>query len=86
MIPSNITYENVLEALHKIDRNGIPPKRKAKKFSLIFEGRQYPPKYVISLANVYANGRELSWEDFNGGNETNTRLRRLGFEIVEIEI
>jgi hypothetical protein len=32
MIPSNITYENVLDALHKIDRNGIPPKRKAKKF------------------------------------------------------
>ena len=41
MIPSNITYENVLEALHKIDRNGIPPKRKAKKFFLIFEGQWF---------------------------------------------
>jgi hypothetical protein len=41
MIPSNITYENVLEALHTIDRNGIPPKRKAKKFFLIFEGQWF---------------------------------------------
>ena len=41
MIPSNSTYENVLEALHKIDRNGIHPKRKAKKFFLIFEGQWF---------------------------------------------
>jgi hypothetical protein len=84
VIPSNITYEDVIRALHAIDRNGVPDMRKSKKYSLIFEGRRYPPKYAISLANVYANGRELSWEDFNGGEqETNPRLRSLGFEIEE---
>ncbi|HIP84417.1 MAG TPA: hypothetical protein EYH15_02895 [Methanothermococcus okinawensis] len=32
------------------------PRKKFKEVSLEFNGRYYPPKYVISLANKYANG------------------------------
>ena len=34
------------------------------------------------MANVYANGKELDSSTFSGGDETNTFLRNLGFEIT----
>ncbi|MHA1918482.1 MAG: hypothetical protein ACTSWX_01955, partial [Promethearchaeota archaeon] len=44
----------------------------------------YPPKYVISLANKFVNGKELSPSLFNGGKESNDYLSKLGFRIVDI--
>lgn len=83
MIPSNIEKRHVIDALRKIDSDGLPSGRGSKKFLLDFEGRRYPPKYVISLANKFANGEELNSSIFNGGQETNDFLKRLGFNIVE---
>jgi hypothetical protein len=53
---------------------------------LEYEGKYYPPKYIISLANKYANDRELDSSEFSGGKETNSFLRALGFKIVEISL
>src|SRR3990170_5371923 len=86
MIPSNIEKEHVIKALREIDSNGIPDIRNSRRFVLFFNGRQYPPKYVLSLANKFANGEELNSSSFSGGQETNTFLTRLGFEIVEIPL
>lgn len=83
MIPENISRKNVLEAIEEIDRTGIPNGRTSKEFKLLFKGKLYPPKYVISLANKYANGEELNSSVFSGGNETNSLLERFGFEIIE---
>ena len=84
MIPSNVEREHIIEAVRKIDSKGVPASRRSKKFFLEFEGKRYPPKYVISLANKFANGAELDSSKFNGGQETNGFLRRLGFDIVEV--
>lgn len=84
MIPRNITREHVLKAIQEIGKESIPPSRRFKKFALLFEGEKYPPKFVLSKANVYANGRELRSEKFSGGIESNTFLRGLGFEIIHI--
>ena len=84
MIPNNIARNHILKAIQDIDRDGILKGRNSKKFKLVFEEKAYPPKYVISLANKYANGEELEPSDFGGGRETNDYLGRLGFEIVEI--
>ncbi len=83
MIQSNIDHEHVIKAMREIDSEGFPPRRGSNKFFLMFEGKRYPPKYAISLANKFANGDELDSSRFNGGQETNNFLKGLGFDIVE---
>jgi len=84
MIPINIKREHILRALEHIKNRGIPNGRKSKKFLLELEGQHYPPKYAISLANKYVNGKELETEHFSGGKESNDFLRFLGFNILRI--
>jgi len=84
MIPKNITRNYILNAVQKIDKDGIPKGRDSKKFRLAYGGKTYPPKYIVSLANNLANGEELESSGFSGGQETNDYLERLGFEITRI--
>ena len=83
MIPKNITREHILKAIEEVDRNGYPEGRGSKKFVLEHNQKHYPPKYIISLANKFANGVELDSEDFGGGKETNEFLEKLGFKIID---
>jgi len=78
MTPKNIRKEHIVKAIEEIKKSGIPKGRRSRKFLLEFEGKFYPPKYVISLANKYANGVELNPSEFSGGRETNDFLRALG--------
>lgn len=80
MIPTSFLRIDVLEALRRIDRDGVPLDRSAKKFVLVHRGKHYPPKYVSAVASQLASGSELS-PDADWGPETNGRLRRLGFTI-----
>lgn len=80
-IPKNIQREHVIEALKFIDEQGVPSNRESTKYNLSYNNRLYPPKYVISKANVYANGQELS--EFSGGEQTNSVLQGMGFEILQ---
>jgi hypothetical protein len=82
MIPQNITNNHIESAIKAIKNKDIPPRRNSKKFDLLFDGERYPPKYVISVANKFANGIELEARKFSGGQETNTFLRRRGFKII----
>jgi len=84
MIPLNIEKEHIIKAIGEIDSNGVPSGRQSIKFCIRFEEKQYSPKYVLSLANKFANGEELDPSSFNGGQETNNFLKRLEFDIVEI--
>jgi hypothetical protein len=83
MIPRNIESEHVIKAIDEIARSGVPYHRASVKYHLIYDGKPYPPKYVISIANKYANGSELGSSEFNGGAETNGFLRALGFTVDE---
>jgi len=85
MIPQNIKKEYILKALEEIDRTGVPEGRSSRKFVLGHEGKRYPPKYVLSLANKYANGKELDSEEFSGGTESNSFLGNLGFDIKDLK-
>lgn len=86
MIPKNIHQEHILKAIEEGKKTGIPKRRGSKKFLVEFNGVYYPPKYIISLANKYANGEELNPSEFSGGRESNDFLRALGFQIVEIKM
>lgn len=84
MIPKNIGRADVLEAIKQIESEGVPEGRSSVKWSVSWEGELYPPKYLISLSNVFANGHELPPSEHSGGVETNTYLEALGFDIVDV--
>ena len=81
MIPKHITRDAVLNALKKIDEIGVPRNRLSTKYNVVHQGKSYPPKYVISLANELTTGVELKPNEFGGGDESNGFLSNLGFEI-----
>ena len=58
-IPSNITKEHFLKAFDKIDKEGIPANGHSSTYDVEYEGNYYPPKLVVSYANLFANGKEL---------------------------
>lgn len=82
MIPRNIEREYILQAMEKIDIEGVPSSRRSTKYSLEYQGKHYPPKYVLSLANEYVNEVTLKPQDFTGGDETNRFLKEMGFTVV----
>lgn len=81
MIPENLSRYHILKAIEQIKREGTPRSRRSKKYYLEHEGNAYPPKYIISIANRFANGKELPPEDFSGGAESNNLLTSMGFTI-----
>jgi hypothetical protein len=83
MIPKNIKQQHVIQAIDEIERSGVRYHRESVRYNLIYQGKPYPPKYVLSIANKYANGRELEPSEFSGGVETNDFLRELGFSISD---
>ncbi|MFQ5871020.1 MAG: hypothetical protein ACE5IJ_05410 [Thermoplasmata archaeon] len=84
MIPDNIDRSHVLSALEEIDRSGIPAGRGSRRYLLVYREEEYPPKYVVALANRFANGVLLDSALFSGGYETNHYLQKLGFEIRSV--
>jgi hypothetical protein len=82
MINNNIGKEHIFKALEWINQNGIAQGRESRKYHLKYENQFYPPKYVLSIANKFATGNELEPSEFSGGDETNSFLADLGFEIV----
>jgi len=83
MIPDNIKSEHILRAIEEVEESGVPAERDSEKYDLTYNKKTYPPKYIISLANKYANNNELDHSAFSGGDETNRFLQSLGFNIIE---
>jgi 5-methylcytosine-specific restriction protein A len=81
-IPKNITKKHILEAIERIGQSEIPNDRHSVTLSFFYKGILYPPKYLISRANLFATGAELEPSEFLGGPEANQFLKDLGFEIV----
>lgn len=85
MIPANITKEHIDKAIKEIDKTGIRKGRHSSTYNLVYQGKSYPPKLVVSIANRYANGVELEGKDFDGGPGTEAfkLLEKFDFQITE---
>ncbi len=83
-IPVNITKEHLLRAIEQIDKEGVPSDAGSQYYDLLYLDKKYPPKLVVSLANLFANGEILDRNSFAGGLDTPcfNLLERNGFEIV----
>lgn len=82
-IPKNISYEHIIKAIQQIDREGVPKGRELTKYYLLRD-KYYPSKYVISIANTFANGEQIPFNKFNG-EEANEFLVKLGFCVSAIQ-
>ena len=78
-----ITKQNILAALKYIDENGVPSANARSKYELISdEGKSYPPKYVVAVADYLANGGEKpSTKNFIAV-EARRFLVKEGFQII----
>ncbi len=82
MIPDNITEQHVLQAIERIDKEGIKwPLTKSRKYDLLFNEKVYPPKYIFYIANEIANGDNLSHLAFHTS-EAITYLKKLNPNFV----
>ena len=83
MIPKNITREHIRQAAAQIDKEGVSPGRQSRKYHVIVDDKPYPPKYIISKANMYANGEKLMPFIFTA-QEALCFLKSRGFQIKPI--
>lgn len=75
--------EYIIEALRYIDENGVPFHNQSTKYELVTEdGKRYPPKYVVAVANHLANGKDISTEGYNAV-EAKSYLEGQDFTIEE---
>jgi len=78
-----VSDQNILDALKYIDENGVPDKNKSTQYVLVSdEGKQYPPKYVIAVANHIANGVAITTEGYNAV-EAKNHLKARGYVVEE---
>lgn len=76
-----INKEDIQKALEYIDKNGVPQKNRSTKYILVAEdGKEYPPKYVVAVADHLANGLPISIDAFNSI-DVNNWLKHRGFTI-----
>ena len=81
-IPENILKEHILKAMVVIDRDGIRPGRNSTKHEVLYDKKRYPPKYLISLANVYPNKEELDPNPSWDARKARNFLKTMKFTIV----
>lgn len=81
MIPPELNRQHVLAAINRCLSEGFPRKRRSTKHCLVYDGRHFAPKYIISEAcrAFYPDG--LDPDLFSGGPETNQVLEALGFHV-----
>lgn len=73
--------EYIMDALKYIDENGVPFHNQSTKYELVTDdGKRYPPKYVVAVADYLANGTNISTDGFNAV-EAKSFLEGQGFTI-----
>ena len=61
-----VDKQDIAAAIEYIDKHGVPNKNKSTQYVLVTEeGKQYPPKYVIAVANYLVNGGDIVTEGYN---------------------
>lgn len=80
---SVVEKDHILQAFNEIDIEGIRSGRHSSTYDVIYKGKSYPPKLVLSIAHRYATGEELDPSKFEGGKGTAAfnKLEALGFTI-----
>jgi hypothetical protein len=81
MIPSTLTPKSIQSAIEQIDRDGVPPERQSVHYDLCVNDKRCPPKYVVSLASLHANGVAHAPGAFNAVEAKNYFIKK-GYRII----
>lgn len=77
----NLRKESIIYAFKYIDKNGVPLNNQSTKYELVTEdGKRYPPKYVLAVADHLETGKDISTSGFDVM-EAKNYLNSLGFNI-----
>ncbi|MBC7390617.1 MAG: DUF3578 domain-containing protein [Opitutaceae bacterium] len=84
-IPNNINRSHLLQAIEKIDKEGYDFNAESSLYDVLYNGRRYPPKLIVSWANIFANGEELNRKEFYSGPDkpTFSLLEKNDFRIIK---
>ena len=75
-----LNEQNIIDALKFIDKNGVPLQNKSTKYEIVAaDGKRYPPKYVVAVADHLANGTDISTAF--GAVEAINFLKSMGFVV-----
>jgi len=80
--PNQITKQNVLDAVQKIENENIPLNAPTRWYVEI-KDKKYPPKEVMRYAHEQMNGEKV-WE-YGGGDATNKYLIKWGFKMIDLK-
>ena len=75
----NVTKENILHAIQEFEnsKETYPP---ARNTFLVHNDKEYPAKHIRGLAYKIANKKEISKNDYGGGEETVKFFTKRGFK------
>ena len=79
------TKRNINNALKYIDKNKVPENFQRENNYLLKDGKKYPPKYVVAVADYLVNKHEIKTEGFNDI-EVKEYFIKLGYKIAEYEL
>ena len=81
MAVPKLNKQDIMDALKFIDEKGVPQHNVSTKYVLVSEdGKTYPPKYVVAVADHLANGTDISTASF-GSEDARNCLESMGFSI-----
>ncbi|MBZ5753043.1 HNH endonuclease [Metabacillus rhizolycopersici] len=75
---------HVIKAIQKIGKEGMPWRKRSKRYHLIHENNFYPPNYVLLVAREFADDEEYLPSYNANAIHPRVLLESLGFTIVEI--
>ena len=82
MIPDDLEKKHFLQAASHIDHEGVPLPRRSVHYNLVLDGKRYPPKYIISLANRFAAGIDHPSDKFNAVEAVNY-FRAHKYQVID---
>ncbi len=77
---NNISRDNVIKAIEIFDSSKVTYPEPRNTF-LIYNSKRYPAKHIRGMAYQIANNREISKNEYSGGQETANFFRKLGFTV-----
>ena len=81
MAVPKLNKQDIMDALKFIDEKGVPQHNVSTKYVLVSEdGKNYPPKYVVAVADHLTNGTDISTASF-GSEDARNCLESMGFSI-----
>jgi hypothetical protein len=85
-VPNTITRQHIIRAIQRIESpDNVPSINRPRSLAIRYNNRNYPIKYVLSIAHEIATGRELPLRSFTTHIGRDYIQRLGGFTFIRIQ-